>query len=87
MSGKGHAPMRTCIVCRGKKVKESLVRIVVDPVTKLVVADMRKCAPGRGAYVCPECLPRMRFDKRLQRAFRDSVKGLSENMPPTLSAC
>lgn len=87
MPRKGHTPIRTCIVCRGKKAKEMLVRIAIDQATKLVVADTLKCAPGRGAYVCPECLPRLHFDKRVQRAFRDPVNGLSERMPLTLSTC
>lgn len=49
-------PQRTCIVCRQKQDKRSLVRLVQVPEGSLVV-DYSGKQNGRGAYLChqPAC--------------------------------
>ena len=46
-----HVPMRTCVVCREKRPKRELLRIVRTPEGE-VIADPTGRANGRGAYVC-----------------------------------
>lgn len=48
----GHTPIRTCVVCRRRRPKRELVRIVASP--QGVALDERAQLPGRGAYVCPD---------------------------------
>jgi predicted RNA-binding protein YlxR (DUF448 family) len=50
-----HIPQRSCIVCRTKKDKRELVRLVYSNNT--VEVDPRGKKAGRGAYLCPrvEC--------------------------------
>jgi predicted RNA-binding protein YlxR (DUF448 family) len=76
MANHRHQPLRTCLVCRGKKPKKDLVRLVVDPATGAVVSDAEQSLEGRGAYACRECMPELRLNKRVQRAFRKEVKEL-----------
>jgi predicted RNA-binding protein YlxR (DUF448 family) len=47
---RGGEPERTCVGCRGKAPKGSLLRIVRDPEGG-VRPDPSRSAPGRGAYV------------------------------------
>ncbi len=51
--------MRTCLVCRRKRPKREMLRIVVDA-SGGIWPDPLARAPGRGAYLClaPECLRR-----------------------------
>ena len=69
--GKGHVPIRTCIVCRKKKDKRDLIRLVLDS-EGWVVVDASGCAAGRGAYVCrnKECWASLQNRKLLAKAFR-----------------
>jgi predicted RNA-binding protein YlxR (DUF448 family) len=46
-----HVPERTCIVCRRKRPKWELVRIVRTPQGALEIDNRGKKA-GRGAYLC-----------------------------------
>ena len=48
---KHRVPERTCIFCRQKKAKGTLIRLVrtFDGSVKI---DYKKNEPGRGAYVC-----------------------------------
>jgi predicted RNA-binding protein YlxR (DUF448 family) len=46
-----HVPMRTCVVCKEKKPKRDLLRIVRTPDGEVVV-DSTGRANGRGGYVC-----------------------------------
>jgi uncharacterized protein len=66
-----HVPIRTCLGCRQRRPKRSLVRLVrrSDDVVAVDVAGM---APGRGAYVCadPACLERALKTGRLAQALR-----------------
>lgn len=87
MGRKGHEPVRTCIVCNGRKAKWTLVRIAMDPEEKVLLLDHSHRLHGRGAYTCPECLPQLRFSKRLQRAFKNKAKGLAGDVPATPSVC
>ena len=75
-----HIAMRTCLVCRGKQPKAMLLRLVLQQ--QWVTEDLEQIMPGRGAYVCPNsvCLSRLRFDKRLQRAFRGKANGMVQNI-------
>ena len=70
---KLHVPQRTCVVCRIKKPKAELFRLVLDAGTKVCFDRSQRCQ-GRGAYVClkPECLTRLTL-KQLQKAFRRSL--------------
>ena len=66
-------PQRTCIVCRSKRDKAGLVRLVLND-EKRVLFDHQQRYRGRGAYVCsrPECLTRVRL-AHLQKGFRRSL--------------
>lgn len=66
-------PMRTCIVCRGVKPKNELVRIVKNG--DVIDADLTGKANGRGAYVCndPECIKRLKKTRALNRTFSRAV--------------
>jgi len=59
-----------------KKPKGELVRLVLDTVSGRVLADSTGRMKGRGGYACRECLPGLRLNKRLQRAFRNGAKEL-----------
>jgi len=67
-------PIRTCVACRTKGDKKSLVRVVRMPSGEIVVDPTGKM-PGRGAYLCPSpgCLRRAVKEKRLSRALRAEV--------------
>ena len=45
-------PRRTCIICREKKEKRKLIRIVRDNENQTVFFDKTGKANGRGAYIC-----------------------------------
>ena len=59
-----------------KKSKGELVRLVLDPESGRVLADITGRMKGRGGYACRECLPYLRLNKLLQRAFRNGAKQL-----------
>jgi len=46
-----HDPIRTCIGCRRKDSKSSLVRFVLAR-DREIRLDARQILPGRGAYLC-----------------------------------
>jgi len=75
-TGRKHVPIRTCIVCRAKKPKKDLLRLALTP-EGAVVLDVSQRMSGRGAYVCHGCLQKLKWDKRLERAFRGRAKELS----------
>lgn len=79
--GKDHTPIRTCVVCGQKKTKSALLRMALDCREKgPIVLDRRQVREGRGAYVCPGCLPRLRFTRRVQKAFRNRANGLADEI-------
>ena len=59
-----------------KRPKEELVRLGLDPETGRVAPDVKGRMQGRGGYACRECLPNLRLNKRIQRAFRNRAKEL-----------
>jgi predicted RNA-binding protein YlxR (DUF448 family) len=66
-------PTRTCIVCRTKDAKRTLVRVVrtVDGIT----VDPSGKMNGRGAYLCerPECWERAMTTDVLAKALKTTV--------------
>jgi uncharacterized protein len=64
-------PQRTCVGCRQKRPKATLVRLVRGGDGRVRVDDNGR-AWGRGAYVCPDpgCLERALKAGRLGHAFR-----------------
>jgi uncharacterized protein len=67
-----HIPQRTCVVCRQKQDKRSLVRLVRTPAGPVVV-DYSGKQNGRGAYLCanPACWDKASSTPQiLQRALK-----------------
>ena len=62
---------RTCVVCRTKKDKSELIRIVKNK-DESVHVDKTGKMNGRGCYVCSssECLEKMYKVRALNRAFK-----------------
>ncbi len=69
-----HIPERTCIVCRQKRPKWELVRIVRTPQGALEIDNRGKKA-GRGAYLCRtvDCLESGLRHKRLEYALKVEI--------------
>src|SRR5207248_8105144 len=71
---KRHVPgmpvMRTCVGCKERTVKSSLLRLVA--VGDVIQPDPRARLPGRGAYLhpSPACLELARRRKAFPRALR-----------------
>ncbi len=67
-------PERTCIVCRSKKEKKKLLRIVCTAGGE-VILDGRCRLPGRGAYICDDekCLSLLIKKHALNRAFHREI--------------
>jgi len=76
----GHIPIRTCIVCRRKQSKTALLRLAMRD--RVIVDDPDQVLPGRGAYVCRrlDCLSQLRYDKRMQKAYRGQARALAPNI-------
>lgn len=72
---RSHVPVRTCIICGNKKPKRELLRLALNA-EKLVVFDFSQKMGGRGAYVCPGCAGNLKWNKKLERAFREQGKEL-----------
>jgi predicted RNA-binding protein YlxR (DUF448 family) len=75
------APQRTCIGCRQKRPKVTLLRLVRGADGRVQVDDGGR-AEGRGAYVCPDsdCLGKAFSPGRLRHAFKRPSE------PPALGA-
>lgn len=69
-----HIPVRSCVVCRTRRPKQALVRIVRRPDGRLEL-DLEQQKPGRGAYLCPQpsCWNLKVVLPRLQRALRVEI--------------
>ena len=67
-------PMRTCIVCRKKKKKHELIRIVKTSDGEFHI-DVTGRLNGRGAYICnsEECFEKLIKSKALNRTFKCEV--------------
>ncbi len=74
MTSSTAAPVRTCVGCRVRDPRSSLVRLVVDRSVPApaVVVDPSGSAPGRGAWLHPQphCLERAITRRALARALR-----------------
>jgi predicted RNA-binding protein YlxR (DUF448 family) len=69
-----HIPERTCIVCRQKRPKWELVRIVRTPQGALEIDNRGKKA-GRGAYLCrtQDCFESGLKRKKLEYALKVEI--------------
>lgn len=74
VAGPSTLGMRSCIGCRERFPRESLVRLVCDP-EGVVVVDRHLKAPGRGAHVCyvAACMHEAVRRKAFGRAFKRPV--------------
>ncbi len=54
-----------------------MIRLGLDSEKECVIPDEKGLMQGRGGYACRECLPKLRFNKRIQRAFRDKAKRIN----------
>ena len=74
MTNSAAVPVRTCVGCRARDPRSSLVRLVVDRsvAAPAVVVDPDASAPGRGAWLHPQphCLDRAITRRALARALR-----------------
>ncbi len=79
--GREPGPERTCIVTRTKGAPEGFIRFVVSP-DRIVVPDLRRVLPGRGAWVTAEKAVVALAVKRksFARAFKTEVE-----VPPMLA--
>lgn len=64
--------MRTCVGCRAKAPRNTLVRVVLDPDRSAATVDPGRSAPGRGAWLHPSraCLDLARRRRAFPRALR-----------------
>ena len=64
-------PERRCVGCGARRPKPELLRLVVDPISGIVV-DVTGCRPGRGAYLCADsrCRARAVANGSLARSLR-----------------
>lgn len=62
-------PQRSCAICRSKKDKKDLIRIVKNKENEVKIDKTGKEA-GRGAYICNnvECIEKAKKNKGLERS-------------------
>ena len=60
------------MVCRARKEKQDLIRIACQK-GQTPTIDTEGKKPGRGAYVCPECVGQAQKRRILERAFSTQV--------------
>ena len=67
-------PQRSCVVCRTKKDKNELIRIVKNQTNEINIDESGK-KPGKGAYICDniECFEKGRKSKALNRALEVEI--------------
>lgn len=67
-------PQRSCVVCRTKKDKNELIRIVRNQTNEIIIDESGK-KPGKGAYICDsiECLEKEMKSKALKRALEVDI--------------
>src|SRR5580698_11598957 len=75
----GNHPVRTCVGCKARAAKSSLLRLVV--VGDGIVPDLQARQPGRGAYLHPSlaCLELAQRRRVFPRALR--VSGALDTTP------
>ena len=68
-------PLRMCMVCRQRKEKQELLRIVKHKDAGICV-DPKGRMQGRGAYLCKDgdCIPNAQKRRALERAFSAKVE-------------
>lgn len=73
-----NVPLRMCVVCRKKKPKDQLIRIVRQKQTGEIFIDKTQKSDGRGAYLCLDrkCLEQVRKKRGIERSFKCRVNGL-----------
>ncbi len=74
VAGPSTRGMRSCIGCRKRAPRDSLIRLVCDP-EGAVVVDRHLKAPGRGAHLCYDvgCIHLAAQRRAFGRAFKRSV--------------
>ena len=78
-------PVRTCVGCRQQDASGAMVRCVLDG--SLVVPDLSRTAPGRGAWLHPRqtCLTAARRGG-FARSFRRAVH-VSDDLAAVIETC
>ncbi|MDR1000403.1 MAG: YlxR family protein [Clostridiales bacterium] len=75
MATANHAslPLRKCVACGARKIKEELLR-VVKSASGEIVFDKESKLPGRGAYVCKNivCVNKAAKSRGLQRSVKSA---------------
>ncbi|MFC7621240.1 YlxR family protein [Microlunatus sp. GCM10028923] len=79
-------PVRTCIGCRRRTEKQTMLRVVWSD--GRVIFDERQAAPGRGAYLHPDpkCLAQAAKKRAFGRALRIEGIGADQLAGLTLPA-
>lgn len=68
-------PLRMCCVCRNKKTKKEMIKIVKDKDGNIFLDDTYK-KNGRSAYVCKikDCIEKCLKTRALNRSFSMEIK-------------
>lgn len=68
--------LRTCLVCKSKKQKQEMYRIVF--VDKKIVLDKEQKLQARGTYICKDatCHDKIKKQKVFNRAFKQNISDL-----------
>ena len=74
MSKLNKTPLRTCVVCRQKKDKSELIKVVRVGENDFLIAKDNKTF-GRGAYVCnsPDCVCKAVKKRAFDRSFKQKL--------------
>lgn len=72
--GNSESPQRSCLGCRARQDKDSLIRFVLSNENE-VLPDLDNKLPGRGSYTCinKECLNRAVVQRQFKRSFKQDV--------------
>ena len=67
-------PLRTCVVCRAKRPKAELIRVIRSP-EGTVCVDTHQKSNGRGAYICrdADCIAQAYKRKALVRHLKTEI--------------
>ena len=80
MTRTSGTPQRSCLGCRKTFDQNDLIRYALTP-QGMVVPDVRRRLPGRGAYTCwsPLCLAHAVQRRQFDRAFRQPCQALQDD--------
>jgi predicted RNA-binding protein YlxR (DUF448 family) len=67
-----HFPQRSCVICHESKPNATLIRLAPGTDGKLILDTTGK-APGRGTYLCTQCLERCGRQGQLGKALRAEI--------------